>query len=1147
MIQPPKVDERTASDLAKDVRGLLPKYVRGWPEEPSRGAAEALIRIFARYGELVIERLNKAPEKNFLAFLDLLGVSALPPQPARVPLTFYLASGAEGAVLPAGTQVAAQPAKGEQQPVTFETERELVITSAKLESLLVKDSTQDRFADYRSILDQPPPPVGQIAVSFTINGPTRTRPQKVVLAATAGEVLPIPGSTPSKVSVSGLSLSATTVRAGEELTCAVSLAAPAPVGGVPVFLQISESSCQLPSTVMVVAGQDFVTFTIQTSYLAGVPAFRGSARIPQLLYIGLRLPASRVALKQLRLSFALDQDAGRLLASPSLQWEMVVGRASPSAVGGADRSLSALHEDETFRTLPVNAASDGTENLTKSGDVVFADLLPFPEVAVGGVTSRWLRCRLLTPIVHGSEPKPGMLCEDELPCLKNVTVHTQIEHAGLGVDQAFINNLPLDLTKDFFPFGEKPKFGDTLYLSSREAFSTANAVVTLHFTLTNPVSGAAGIPFPPVSPQGTRLAWEFWDGEAWSELGTSEFARQVRILKELTEFSDSTKTFSESGDVSFRFPRTPKLTTVTGQANFWIRVRIISGDYGKEAHYEKDSGTGYTFAPATFAPPCVKSTNLGYVFESEAPADALLTYNDFRYARVPQDGTAFRPFQPVAELQPSLYLGFTPPASQTFANRSMSLYFGVSNSAQAQRAAPSTAEPATVVWEYWNRPKQIWMKWTVRDDTGGFKRSGLIRFLAPPDFSAHWEFGRECYWLRARRLDQTTDFEPRLSCVLLNTTMAAQTITTTHEVLGSSNGKPGQRFRLTRSPVLEGQQLDVLEPTMPSPQEQMSIKGQEGESGISRSINPINHREEIWVHWQEVPNFYASEPRDRHYLLNRLTGEVTFGDGANGLVPPALPGNIRMTRYQTGGGVAGNKPPLSISQLKTTVPYVEKVKNFLAATGGAEPETPAQLLRRAPPGIRHGGRAVTVQDFEDLAVLASPGVARARRRPPRDLALDPGSGRLQPGVVSLIIVPLSTDPKPLPSVELFERVRSFLDGHRILTADLILVGPDYVQVQVETEVAVEDPDAASDVELAVTLALRRFLHPLTGQLKGSGWDFGRRPTESDLYRLIEGVPGVSHVRALRITEIPDRVGAEKTGQFLIYSSDQHKVTVTLEE
>jgi hypothetical protein len=139
MLQPPKVDVRTAEDLASQIRSSL-------KERSEAGElATAIINVFARFGEIIIERLNKAPQKNFLAFLDLLGISSLPPQAAQVPLTFSMSAGNVGhAIVPVRTQVAASPTQGEQQLVIFETAYELEVVSAKLESLLAKNSVRDQ-------------------------------------------------------------------------------------------------------------------------------------------------------------------------------------------------------------------------------------------------------------------------------------------------------------------------------------------------------------------------------------------------------------------------------------------------------------------------------------------------------------------------------------------------------------------------------------------------------------------------------------------------------------------------------------------------------------------------------------------------------------------------------------------------------------------------------------------------------------------------------------------------------------------------------------------------------------------------------------------------------------------------------------------
>lgn len=105
---PPPIDPRIATDIEKATRQLLREYV---PDASSLAekTGDPIVPIFAHFAELIIDRLNGAPEKNFLAFVDLIGASLLPPQPARVRLTFSLLPGVDMAFVPAGTQVAAPP------------------------------------------------------------------------------------------------------------------------------------------------------------------------------------------------------------------------------------------------------------------------------------------------------------------------------------------------------------------------------------------------------------------------------------------------------------------------------------------------------------------------------------------------------------------------------------------------------------------------------------------------------------------------------------------------------------------------------------------------------------------------------------------------------------------------------------------------------------------------------------------------------------------------------------------------------------------------------------------------------------------------------------------------------------------------------
>jgi predicted phage baseplate assembly protein len=871
-----------------------------------------------------------------------------------------------------------------------------------------------------------------------------------------------------------------------------------------------------------------------------------------------------------------------------------------------------------------------------------------------------------------------MVRASHLPKITGIVIAVELARTlanGIVPDLGFGNAAALDLSKEFFPFGEKPKPYDTLYLASLEAFSkdsTGNdapesAIIHLHSKLANPLGGDLDSVRP--SPA-LVLAWECWNGNTWQELGRSG---PNGTIAGGPSFSDGTSAFTKSGDVTFRLPNTVGKTAVNGQENFWLRVRIARGDYGRDTTYvlknPDEPGDGYILIPASLRPPVIAALKIGYELTPQRPPEICLAYNQLAFADCTAasagQAPAFAPFIAANETsRPALYLGFSLPAGRvTFPYATISLYNQVAASWYGQRAVPlwpetsaqigapaakvthtfnitngsaqaedfaitvlgsswpravlapdgttvlippeetvagtpvtipagatyalavqvevpaaaqtgdgdggfvrvsmgsdpgqihsgaftsavgpvPSAEPAAVAWQYWNGGG--WSKLAVRDDAGNFARSGLIEFLWPPDFTSHDLFGQSRYWLRAQWDKGAYDVPPRLDRVLLNTTTAAQTITIVNEILGSSNGAERQVFVATRVPVLAGQRIEVREPEKPSTKDQAVIRKEEGDDDISVVLDATGHPREIWVRWHEVLDFYRSGPGDRHYVINHLTGEISFGDGVNGRIPPLGTGNLRLSRYQTGGGSRGNRAAGAIAQLKTTVPYIAKAANPDASDGGADAETTDALLERMPRTLRHRDRAVTVEDYEDLARLASPEVARALCVPLCDLFADPLSKAVLRGAVSVIVVPRTSDVKPLPTLELLARVRDFLAARADVTASLAVVGPPYLRVDVTAEVAAATPDGASAVERAVYERLAAFLHPLTGGVDGSGWDFGRSPHRSDFFALIESVPGVDHVRYLQIAATSDQPGVRGTRRFLVFSG-HHQIRLVFED
>jgi len=377
-------------------------------------------------------------------------------------------------------------------------------------------------------------------------------------------------------------------------------------------------------------------------------------------------------------------------------------------------------------------------------------------------------------------------------------------------------------------------------------------------------------------------------------------------------------------------------------------------------------------------PPSLKSLSLSYTYEASSSLSACYAYNDFHYNHGTQAVRSFAPFTPTADQSPTLYLGFDKP----FPHRSIALYLQVESpqpgeitKATQNRNKPRTDSPR-IIWEYYD--SKGWVSLGVKDETKAFTQWGIIEFSGPTDFTPRNEFGQTLYWIRARWESGEFLVQPRLRRILTNTIWASQEITIKEELLGSSDGQPKQTYRTAQFPVLKGQRLEVRSPQVPSADELAALEKSLGKNALTIVRDDLGRVEEVWVMWEKVRDFYGSSQTDRHYTIDHLTGLVQFGDGVQGMIPPQGRNNIRLAQYRTGGGKKGNLAENRIAQLKTTIPYVESVTNLEAAGGGAEQESLERVKERGPKWLRHRDRAVTWQDFEDLAYEATPDVARAK-------------------------------------------------------------------------------------------------------------------------------------------------------------------------
>src|SRR5262249_61834884 len=76
---------------------------------------------------------NQVPERNYIKFLQLLGIEQKPAVPARADMTFTVSRpDVDSVIVPQGTQIAAQGPNG---PLVFETQSAFIALGAKLKQL----------------------------------------------------------------------------------------------------------------------------------------------------------------------------------------------------------------------------------------------------------------------------------------------------------------------------------------------------------------------------------------------------------------------------------------------------------------------------------------------------------------------------------------------------------------------------------------------------------------------------------------------------------------------------------------------------------------------------------------------------------------------------------------------------------------------------------------------------------------------------------------------------------------------------------------------------------------------------------------------------------------------------------------------------
>ncbi len=683
---------------------------------------------------------------------------------------------------------------------------------------------------------------------------------------------------------------------------------------------------------------------------------------------------------------------------------------------------------------------------------------------LNGIMSFWIKIipDVKKKILHGSA----------LPSISSITV--DMISGCLLPDSIFYNDVPLDMKKGFYPFGESPKEGDFFYISSNEVLSKENSKVSLNMEFEKDLEN-----------EDAKLLWEFWDGASWKTLPIAK---------------DIAGNFTKSGlkMIEFICPAIPQID-INGQSGRWIRVKIKSGGYGSPGKYEpnpldevinqlpgyldrkaiknelekKGIAFGFQYTQPSHNPPFIKSINFVYSY-MDRKIQHILAYNNFSYKQLDNVDNK-TPFIPFHNKLPAFYLGF----KEIPANTMISLYFSIKERLYGEKT--------TFKWRYYDGSD--WNELILeKDETDSMIKKGIVRFLFPPGIKKFSEFEMELFWIKLEPESEKKLSYPELEGIFPNTVWASNYITVNDEILGSGNGMPGQFFSFARKPVLPGQIIEVRE-------------------------------RDIWIKWTETSSFALSGKLSRDYTIDRTGGRILFGDGMNGMVPPKGKNNIRATFYRSGGGKEGNQGIGIIDTLRKANPNIERVTNHFPSSGGEDGEDNEDAVLRGPYIMKNRG-AVTAEDFEWLAREASPDVKKAR------CIMD------EKRDINVIILTDNKERIHMPDSSLRASIERYLKERALFTIreKIRISGPDLVRIDPEVTVKPILLSESSIISDKIKTRLEIFFDPVKGGQYGNGYDFGQEIYLSEVASVIESIEGVDYVEELILKKvIEDKVVTEVSG------------------
>jgi hypothetical protein len=799
-VLPVILQKKTTQLLLEHFSNMLKPLDNNDPEAPDYEITDELLNTFAnissRFTELTTERLNRLPEKMGMQLMNYAAKELFPLNPAQLPVKFTLTESAKqrNILIPSGVQVSNQGTEN-KDPIIFETRYALDVVKPDLDKLITVDFTESKMGDKSHLIEQLStneeklydtdkdltykmhlydPVLEDMGKGIETGNKTAYHWLQVVLNFANGDVGPAVGNLGTNDDVF----------------------TPENYGAVDI-----DRDQEL----------DIKLFDIKLKYAVGENEFK--EYVIKDTDKGIRSLNNE---EEEIDTEVIDAETGESIETTITRQNVFFLPVkidqpiySRTIRGFAPAEGQTVSYTKPFVTVEMTVRNKEYFNLFQPPVLMDAGFKIFyrPDTDINDVMD-------LAVESDGKTILPSLQ-----PPFRNM----------INVEHVFCNDSVPDISTPIKPFGETPEVGSTFYFSSI-FFSRAGETCEIDLWVQgdlNPDVPDDRRPFMHENDAALKpdtenilLGWEYFDGKEWilfarSGIDEDEGFSSEDLLNEPSEFVDYSHAFTRSACFSqydenapfiqFKVPPMQK-TEVNGIEDWWIRVRLLNGNYGGEIKFVYDNNSDeYIPKQEPFLPPIFRTFTVNYSVDARhedlpysgfpmIKSETILSENDFslrayrdktREIETPSGGF------PLMELNSDfsrdylntervLYLGFD---GDDIPGKPETLFFSLQTEQtmliREEELTESTSASETsddkihklvtkdiknttpaLKWEYWSgNPVKVglgtlvvdtdsWRKLEVNDRTNNLTSDQSVEFVIPSGAGKRLLLGRELYWVR---------------------------------------------------------------------------------------------------------------------------------------------------------------------------------------------------------------------------------------------------------------------------------------------------------------------------------------------------------------------------------------------------------------